>query len=56
MSMLVTAIDLHRLDVVSFWDSLVIRTAERAGCFVLYSEDLQHERRFGPVRIVNPFV
>lgn len=54
-SLLLAAVDLNRLDTISFWDALVIRAAEQAGCDTLYSEDLQEGRRFGPVRIVNPF-
>lgn len=49
------AIDLHRLDTLSFWDALVVRSAEQAGCDRLYSEDLQAGRRFGSLRVVNPF-
>ena len=54
-ALLLAAVDLNRLDNVSFWDALVIRSAEHAGCDTLYSEDLQAGRRFGPVRIINPF-
>lgn len=54
--LILAAIDLHRLDAVSLWDALVIRAAEAAGCATLYSEDLQNGRRFGGLRIVNPFV
>ncbi len=54
-ALVLAAVDLHRLDTVSFWDALVIRAAEHAGCDTLYSEDLQSGRRFGPVRVVNPF-
>ncbi len=54
-TLLLAAVDLNRLDSVSFWDALVIRAAEQAGCDTLYSEDLQAGRRFGPVRVVNPF-
>ncbi len=53
--LVMAAVDLHRLDTVSFWDALVIRSAEQAGCDTLYSEDLQTGRRFGSVRVVNPF-
>ena len=52
---LLAAVDLNRLDSISFWDALIIRAAEHAGCDTLYSEDLQEGRRYGPVRIVNPF-
>lgn len=54
-TLMLAAVDLNRLDSVSFWDALVIRAAEHAGCDTLLSEDLQAGRRFGPVRVVNPF-
>ncbi len=54
-ALILAAIDLNRLDSISFWDALIIRAAEHAGCDTLYSEDLQAGRRFGPVRVVNPF-
>lgn len=54
-ALVLAAVDLNRLDSVSFWDALVIRAAEHAGCDTLFSEDLQAGRRFGPVRVVNPF-
>lgn len=49
------AIDLHRLHQLSFWDGLIVRSALASGCNVLYSEDMQHGRRFEGLRIVNPF-
>jgi predicted nucleic acid-binding protein len=49
------AIDLQRLHGLSFWDALVIRAAAAAGCATLYTEDLQHGRRFDGVTVVNPF-
>jgi predicted nucleic acid-binding protein len=54
-ALILAAVDLHRLDALSFWDALVIRSAEHAGCDTLYSEDLQAGRIFGRTRIVNPF-
>ena len=50
------AIDLHRLHQVSFWDGLIIRSAQQARCARIYTEDLQHGRRFDGVEIVNPFL
>ena len=50
------AIDLHRLHQISFWDGLIIRSAQQARCARIYSEDLQHGRRFDGVEIVNPFL
>ena len=52
---LLAAIDLHRLHSLSIWDALVVRAALVSGCRVLYTEDLQHGRRFDTVEVVNPF-
>lgn len=53
---ILAAVDLHRLHQFSFWDALVIRTALRSGCSVLYSEDLQTGRKINGLEIVNPFL
>ena len=50
------AIDIHRLHDVNFWDALVIYTARASGCRILYTEDLQHGRRFDGLEVVNPFL
>lgn len=49
------AIDLHRLHGFSFWDALILRMAQQAGCRVLFSEDLQAERQVEGIHVVNPF-
>jgi predicted nucleic acid-binding protein len=49
------AIDLHRLHGFSFWDALIVRMAQQAGCKVLFSEDLQEARQVEGIRVVNPF-
>jgi len=49
------AVDLHRLHEIGFWDGLILRAAQVAGCRVLLSEDLQHGRRYDGVRVENPF-
>ena len=38
-----------------FYDSLIVTAALESGASVLYSEDLQHGRVIGGLRIVNPF-
>ncbi|MEP7354109.1 MAG: PIN domain-containing protein [Acidobacteriota bacterium] len=40
---------------VNYWDSLIIAAAEQCGCRYLLSEDLQANRKFGEVEIINPF-
>jgi len=52
---ILAAIDLHRLHGFSFWDALVLRAAQQAGCRVLFSEDFQESREIDGVQIVNPF-
>jgi len=53
---LLAAIDLHRLHSLSIWDALVVRAALVSGCLVLYTEDLQHGRRFETLEVLNPFL
>jgi len=40
----------------SWYDSLIIASAQQAGCKTLYSEDMQHGQRCGTVTIINPFL
>jgi predicted nucleic acid-binding protein len=49
------AVDLHRLHQLSIWDALVVRAALVAGCRTLYTQDLQHGRRFDALQVVDPF-
>lgn len=53
---IVAAIDLHRLHQLPYWDALIVRAAQETGCRILYSEDLQHGRRYDSVEVVNPFL
>ena len=52
---ILAAVDLHRLHGLSFWDALVLRSAQQSGCSVLLTEDMQDAREMDGVRIVNPF-
>lgn len=49
------AIRLARDHRLSFYDALIVAAAQDAGCTTLLSEDLQHGRRFGSLRVLNPF-
>lgn len=40
---------------LSIYDALIVASAQKAGCGVLYSEDLQHGMQFGPLQVCNPF-
>jgi predicted nucleic acid-binding protein len=52
---ILAAIDLHRLHAFSFWDALVLRSAQQAGCRVLLSEDFQEGGEIDGIQVVNPF-
>jgi len=52
----VLAIDLHRLNRISFWDALILHAARKASAAILYTEDLQHGAVICGVRIENPFL
>lgn len=40
---------------LTYWDSLILASAERLGCSFLLSEDFQAGREYGTVRIISPF-
>jgi len=46
---------LHRDHRFAWWDSLIVAAAQAQGCRLLYTEDMQHGRIVGGLRIVNPF-
>ena len=50
------AIDAEGRYKLSFWDALVVVAAQKSGASIIYSEDFNHGRQFGSVRIENPFV
>lgn len=41
---------------LSWYDSLIVASAQEGQCDVLYSEDLQHGRKLGSLEIRNPFL
>ncbi|HYW41102.1 MAG TPA: PIN domain-containing protein [Terriglobales bacterium] len=50
------ALRLKRADQIAWYDSLIVAAAIQGGCEILYSEDMQHGRRFGDLVIQNPFL
>ncbi len=48
--------DWYLTDLLSLWDSLIVASANLAGCDTLYSEDMKDGETYGKVTIVNPFV
>ena len=50
------AVDCSILNSLSFWDSLIIVSAESACCEKLWTEDLNHGQVVRGVKIENPFL
>lgn len=50
------AVDGSILWQVSFWDALILASAEDSVCEVVISEDLNSGQRYGGVRVENPFL
>ncbi|MFN2591970.1 MAG: PIN domain-containing protein [Candidatus Dormibacteria bacterium] len=49
------AIEVHERLQLSFWDAMIVRSAERLGCALLWSEDLFPGERYEGVELRNPF-
>ena len=49
------AIDTLEQYKISYWDSLIIAAAERAGCNHILSEDLNAGQKYHEMEIINPF-
>ena len=50
------ALQLHSRYRLPWYDSLIVAAARESGCEILYTEDFQHEQRFGELRVKNPFL
>lgn len=52
----VDAIDLHQKGLLSLWDAMILVSARKLACDVLYTEDLNHGQRVLGVEVINPFL
>ena len=48
------ALDIEERYGISFWDALIVQSAEATGAALLYSEDLSDGQVYGTVRVLNP--
>jgi len=55
-SLIVEGLRLQGTNQLAWYDSLIVAAALQGGCEILYSEDMQHGRRFGDLVIQNPFL
>ena len=51
----VAAIELHQRHSISFWDGMILRSAQASRCSVLWTEDLSNGQRWGEMEVRNPF-
>jgi len=54
-ALFVSALQVYSRHRLSWFDSLIVAAALESGCSILYTEDLQHGRKFDGIRIENPF-
>jgi len=54
-ALILAAIDLVRLHSISFWDALIVRSAQSAACTRLLTEDLEDGEMIEGLRIENPW-
>lgn len=52
---ILAASELEQRHTLAFWDALIVVAAQRLGASRILTEDMQHGRSFGDVRIENPF-
>ena len=55
LSILERAWALGQRHALSWWDALIVAAAQRSGCKVVLTEDLQDGQVFGAVRVIDPF-
>jgi predicted nucleic acid-binding protein len=54
-AMILEASGLEDRSKLSFWDALIVVSAQRGGAVLLLTEDFHHGRRFSDLLIQNPF-
>ena len=52
---LLAAIALHVSLTISFWDAMILQSARRLGCGILWTEDLTHGQSYAGVIVRDPF-
>ncbi|MEK8023048.1 MAG: PIN domain-containing protein [Candidatus Hydrogenedentota bacterium] len=55
-SHIVHAIDISIINMISFWDGLILAAAASARCAKVLTEDMQHGQTIADVLIENPFL
>jgi predicted nucleic acid-binding protein len=50
------AISIQTQYQISFWDAMIIRSAQESNCQTLWSEDLSNGQDYGGVKVLNPLL
>jgi predicted nucleic acid-binding protein len=50
-----TAIELLQRHKISFWDAMILRSAQQCNCSRLWTEDLSDGQKYEDVTVINPF-
>ena len=53
---LLAAVEIQKRFQISFWDAMVIQSARRLGCSLVWTEDLNHGQAYAGVTVRNPFL
>ena len=56
VEMIKDAVDIRLLNKISFWDALIVVSAEATKCSALLTEDLNSGQIIKGVKVVNPFL
>lgn len=49
------AMEIVRKHQLSIWDALIVQSATEGKCRTLFSEDFQNGRKYGALKVINPF-
>ncbi|PKM83721.1 MAG: PIN domain nuclease [Firmicutes bacterium HGW-Firmicutes-13] len=49
------AINIEQRNKISFWDAMIINSAKKMNCSLLWTEDLNHNQIYEGIQAVNPF-
>jgi predicted nucleic acid-binding protein len=52
---ILAAIEIQRRYGTIFWDAMILQSAARLECEIVWSEDLNSDQMYEGVRVVNPF-
>ncbi len=53
---IVVAINLQDKYMISFWDAMILMSAKKCNCSILFTEDLNNNQIYDGVTAINPFL